>query len=108
MPPHICKAKHIYYKIVLATDRSTGGLEDGGGELNDERDGEFEEDEDEDEEEGGMVEINNNDSSFSADKDQLTMDGDEDGSHINAAAVASAASGRQASDGEQSSVFAIL
>ncbi len=29
MPPHICKTKHIYYRIVQATDGSTGGLEDG-------------------------------------------------------------------------------
>ncbi len=27
MPPHIRKAKHIYYRIVQATDGSTGGLE---------------------------------------------------------------------------------
>jgi hypothetical protein len=43
MPPHIRKAKHIYYKIVLATDGSTGGSEDGG-DLDNERDGELEED----------------------------------------------------------------
>jgi hypothetical protein len=108
MPPHICKAKHIYYKIVLATDGSTGGSDDGGGELNDERDDEFEEDEEEeDDEEGGMVDINNNDFSFSADKEQLTMDGN-DASHIDAAAAAAAVSGRRSSDGKQLSVLEIL
>ncbi len=76
MPPHICKAKHIYYKIVLATDGSTGGLEDDGGDLDNERDGEFKEDEEDDEEEGGMVKVNNNSFSFSADEEQLTMDGE--------------------------------
>jgi hypothetical protein len=37
-PPHVCNAKRIYYKIVLATDGSTGGSEDGGDIIN-ERDG---------------------------------------------------------------------
>jgi hypothetical protein len=67
MPPHIRKANHIYYKIVLATDGSTGGSEDGG-DLDNERYGEFEEDEEDNDEVGGMVEINNNSFSFSADK----------------------------------------
>ncbi len=43
MPPHICKAKHIDYKIVLTTEGPTGGLEEGG-DFDNERDGEFEED----------------------------------------------------------------
>ncbi len=107
MPPHICKAKHIYYKIVLATDGSTGGLEDGGGDLGFERDGEFEEDKEDDDEEGGMVEINNSSFSFSAGEEQLTMDND-DGSQSDATAAAAAASGRWASDGDQSSVLAML
>ncbi len=38
MPSHICKAKHIYYRIVQATDGSTGGSEDGADHDN-ERDG---------------------------------------------------------------------
>ncbi len=54
-----------------------------------------------------MVEINNNSFSFSADKEQLTMD-DDDASQLDAAAVTAAASGRQASDGDQLSVLAIL
>jgi hypothetical protein len=54
-----------------------------------------------------MVEINNNSFFFSADKEQLTMDGDE-GCQLDAAAAAVAASGRWASDGDQSSVSAIL
>jgi hypothetical protein len=107
MPPHICKVKHIYYKIVLATDGSTGASEDGGGDLDNERNDEFEDDEEDDEEEGGMVEINNNSVSLSADKEQLTME-DDDGSQIDAAALALAAPGRWASDGDQTSVSAIL
>ncbi len=106
MPPHIRKAKHIYYRIVQATDGSTGGSEDGA-DLNNERDGEFEDDEEDDDEEGGMVEVNNNSFSLSADNEQLTMD-DDDGSQIDAAAAAAAAVGRQASDGDQSSVLTIL
>jgi hypothetical protein len=50
MPHHIRKAKHIYYRIVLATDRPTGESEDGGGDLDNERDGEFEDDKDDDDE----------------------------------------------------------
>jgi hypothetical protein len=103
MPPHICKAKHIYYRIVQATDGSTGGSEDGA-DLDNERDGEFEVDEEEDDE-GGMVEVNNNSFSLSADDEQLTMDDDDD-SQIDAAAAAAVASGRQASGGDQSSVLA--
>jgi hypothetical protein len=106
MPPHICKAKHIYYRIVQATDGSTGGSEDGA-DLNNERDGEFEDDEEDDEEEGGMVEVNSNSFTSSADDKQLTMDND-DGSQIDAATAAAVASGRWASDGDQLSVLAIL
>ncbi len=51
MPPHIRKAKHIYYRIVQATDGSIGGPQDGA-DLDNERDGEFEDDEEDDEEEG--------------------------------------------------------
>jgi hypothetical protein len=98
MPPHICKAKHIYYRIVQATDVSTGGSKDGA-DLDNERDGEFEDDEEDDEEEGGMVEVNNNSFSSSADNEELTMDND-DGSQIDAVAAAAAASGRWASDGD--------
>jgi hypothetical protein len=65
MPPHIRKAKHIYYRIVQATDGSTGGLEDGA-DLDNERGGEFEDDEEDDDEEGGMVEVNNNSFTLSA------------------------------------------
>jgi hypothetical protein len=73
-PPHICNVKHIYNKILLPSDRSTGGLEDGG-DLNNERDDEFEGDnnkrdgeyKDDDDDEGGMVESNSNSFSFSAD-----------------------------------------
>jgi hypothetical protein len=54
-----------------------------------------------------MVEINNNIFSFSADKEQLTMDNDDD-SQIDTAVAAAVTSGRQASDGDQSSVSAIL
>ncbi len=54
-----------------------------------------------------MVEINNNSFSFSADKEQLTMD-DDDGSQLDAAATAAAAFGRWASDGDQLSVLALL
>jgi hypothetical protein len=90
MPPHIRKAKHIYYKIVLATDRSTGRSGDDG-DLDNERNAEFGEDEENDDEEGGMVEINSNSISFSADKEQLTVD-DDDGGQLGVAAVA--ASGR--------------
>ncbi len=107
MPSHICKAKHIYHKIVLATDGSTGALEDGGGDLNNERDDEFEDDKEDDDEEGGMVEINNNSFSLSANKEQLTME-DDYVSQKDAAAAALAASGRRASDGNQLSVLAIL
>ena len=107
MPPHICKAKHIYYKIVLAIYRSTGGSEDGGHDLDNERDGECEEDEKDDDEEGGMVEIINNSFSFSADEEQVTMD-DDNGSQLDAVVAAAAASGRRASDRDQSSVLAIL
>jgi hypothetical protein len=107
MPPHIHKAKHIYYKFVLATDGSTDASEDGGGDLDNERDDEFEDDEDDDDEEGGIVEINNNSFSLSADMEQLTME-DDDGSQIDAAALAMATSGRWASDGDQTSVLAIL
>jgi hypothetical protein len=82
MPPHICKAKHIYYRIVQATGGSTGELEDGA-DLDDERDGEFEDGEEEDDEEGGMVEVNNNSFTSSADNKQLTMD-DDDGTQIDA------------------------
>jgi hypothetical protein len=106
MPPHICKAKHIYCRIVQVTDGSTGGLEDGA-ELDNERDGEFEDNEEDDDEEGGMVEVNNNSFTSSADDEQLTMD-DDNGSQIDAAAAAAAASGRQASDGDQLGVLAIL
>jgi hypothetical protein len=106
MPPCIPKAKHIYYRIVQATDGSTGGSEDGAN-LDNERDGEFEDNEEDDEEEGGMVEVNNNSFSLSADNEQLTMD-DDNGSQIDAVAVAATASGRWASDGDQSSVSAIL
>jgi hypothetical protein len=97
MPPHICKAKHIYYRIVQVTDRSTGGSEDGA-DLNYERDSEFEADEEDDDEKGGMVEVNNNSFTLSADNKQLTME-DDNGSQIDAAAAVAAASGRQASDG---------
>jgi hypothetical protein len=38
-PPHVPNAKHIHYKIVMETDRLTGGSEDGG-DLDNERDGE--------------------------------------------------------------------
>jgi hypothetical protein len=55
MPPHIRKAKHFYYKIVLATDGSTGASEDGGGDLDNERDDEFEDDEEDNDEEDGIV-----------------------------------------------------
>jgi hypothetical protein len=106
MPPHICKAKHIYYRIVQATDGSIGGLEDGA-DLDNERDGEFEDNEEEDDEEGGTAEVNNNSFTSSADNEQLTMDND-DGSQIDAAAAAVAVSGRRASDRDQSSVSAIL
>ncbi len=106
MPPHICKANHIYYRIVQATDGSTCGSEDGA-DLHNERDGEFEDNEEDDDEEGGMVEVNNNSFTSSADDEQLTMDNDN-GSQIDAAAVAVAASGTRASDGDQSSVLAIL
>jgi hypothetical protein len=54
-----------------------------------------------------MVEINNNSFSFSADEEQLTMD-DDDGSQLDASAVATAAFGRWASDGDKSSVLALL
>jgi hypothetical protein len=104
MHPHICNALCIYYKIVLATDWSTGGLEDGG-DLNNERDCEFDEGKDDDDEEGGMVGVNNNSVSFSADKEQLTVENDEWGQLDVEAAVAS---GRQASGGNQSSVLALL
>jgi hypothetical protein len=106
MPHHICKAKHIYCRIMQATNGSTGGLEDGS-DLVSERIGEFEDDEEDDEKEGGMVEVNNDSFSLSAHNKQLTMDNDH-GSQIDAAAAAAAASGRQASDGDQSSVLAIL
>ncbi len=106
MPPHICKAKHIYYRIVQATDGSTVGSEDGG-DLDNERDGEFEDNEENDEEEGGMVDVTNNSFSLSADNEQLTMDKDN-GSQIDAGAAPAAASGRWASDGDQLSVLAIL
>jgi hypothetical protein len=106
MPPHICKAKHIYYRIVQATDGPTGGSEDGA-DLDNERDGEFEDDEDDDDEEGGMVEVNTNSFSLSADNEQLTMD-DDNGSQIDAAAAAATASGRWAFEGDQLSVLAIL
>ncbi len=66
MHPHIHKAKHIYYRILQATDKATGGSEDGA-DLNNERDGEFEDDEEDEEEEGEMVEVNNNSFSSSAD-----------------------------------------
>ncbi len=106
MPPHICKAKQIYYRIVQATDGSTGGSQ-GGDDLNNKWDGEFEDNEEDDEEEGEMVEVNNNSFTSSADKEQLTMD-DDDGIQIDAVAAAAVASGRQASDGDQASVSAIL
>ncbi len=105
MPPHICKAKHIYYRIVQVTDGSTGGLEDGA-DLDDERDGEFEDDEEDDDKEGGMVEVNNNSFTSSADNKQLTMD-DDNCTQIDAAAAAAVALGRWASDGDQLSVLAI-
>jgi hypothetical protein len=105
MPPHICKAKHIYYRIVQATEGSTGGSEDGA-DLDNERNGEFKDEEEDDDEEGGMVEVNNNSFTLSADDKQLTMD-DDNGSQIDAAAAVAGASGRQASDGNQSSVSAI-
>jgi hypothetical protein len=105
MPPHICKAKHIYYRIVPVTDGSTGGSEDGA-DLNNERDGEFEDDKENDDEEGGMVKIINNSFTLSADAEQLTMD-DDDGSQIDAAAAVAVASGRWAFDGDQLSVSAI-
>jgi hypothetical protein len=103
MLPHICKAKHIYYRIVQVTDGSTGGSEDGA-DLDNERDGEFEDNEEEDDEEGGMVEVNNNSFSLSAEDKQLTMDNDN-GSQIDAAAAAAGASRRWASDGDQPSVL---
>ncbi len=106
MPPHIRKDKHIYYRIVQTTDGSTGGLEDGA-DLDNERDCEFEDNDEDEEEEGGMVEVNNNSFTSSADDKQLTIDND-DGSQIDAAAAAMAASGRWASDGDQLSVSAIL
>jgi hypothetical protein len=76
MPPHIRKAKQIYYRIVQATDGSTGGSEDGA-DLDNERDGEFEDNGEDDDEEGGMVEVNNNSFTSSADNEQLTMDDDD-------------------------------
>jgi hypothetical protein len=94
----------MYYKIVLATDGSTNESEDGG-DLDNERDGEFEEDKKDEEEEGGMVKINNNSFSFSADKEQLTGD-DDDGGQLDVAAAA--ASGIWAFDGDQWSVLALL
>ncbi len=97
MPPHIRKAKHIYYRIVQATDRSTGGLEDGA-DLNNERDGAFKDDEEDDEEEGGMVEVINNSFTLSADDEQLTMDND-DGSQKDVAAAVVAALRRLLGDG---------
>ncbi len=104
MLPHICKAKHIYYRIVLAIDRSTGGSDDGG-DLNNVRDGDFGEDEEDDDEEGEMVEINNNPFSLSADREQLTVDND-DGGQLDV--VAAAASRRQDFDGNHPSVLALL
>ncbi len=92
---------------MLATDGSTGGSEDGGGDLDIERDDEFEEDKEDDDEEGGMVEINNSSFYISADEEQLAMN-DEDGSQLDAAAATAAASERRASDGDQLSVLAIL
>jgi hypothetical protein len=99
--PHICNARNI----LLATDGSAGGVEDGGGDFDNERDGGFEGGGEDDDEEGGMVEINNNSFSFSADKqEQLTVD-DDDGGQLDVAAVV--AFGRWASDGDQVSVLAL-
>jgi hypothetical protein len=91
-PPHICNAKRICLKIVVATDMSMGGSEDGG-DLDNERDSEFEGDnnkrdgeyKENDDDEGDMVGSNNNVFSFSAEKqEQLTVDND-DGGHLNVA-----------------------
>ncbi len=111
-PLHVWK-KCIYYKIVLTTDGSMGGSEDGGdpdnerdGEIkgdNNERDGEYKE---EDEEEDGMAESNSNSFSYSADKqEQMNVANDDGGQSDVAAALAS---GRRASDGDQWDVAASL
>ncbi len=54
-----------------------------------------------------MVDVINNSFTSSADNEQLTMDNDN-GSQIYAVAAAAVASGRRASDGDQTSVSAIL
>jgi hypothetical protein len=78
-----------------------------GADLDNEKDGEFEDDEEDDDGEGGMVEVINNSFTLSADDEQLTMD-DDDGSQKDAAAAVVVAFGRRASDGDQLSVLAIL
>ncbi len=114
-PPHVRNAKRIYYKIVLVTDGSMGGSEDGSdlninnerdGEIkgdNNERDGDYEEDE---EEEDGMAESNDNFFFFSVDKQEQMTVADDVRGQLDVAAAA--ASGRRASDGDQSSVLASL
>jgi hypothetical protein len=112
-PPHVCNVKGIYYNNALATDGLTGGSEDGG-DLDNERDGEFEDDnnkrdgeyKEDDEEEDGMAESNNNSSSFSADKQEQLTVANHDGGQLDV--VAATACGRRASDGDQSVVAAAL
>jgi hypothetical protein len=76
-PSHVCYAKHIYYKSVLATDGWRVGSEDGG-DFNNERNGVYEGKgnkrdcayEENEEEEDGIGENNNTYFSFSANKQE--------------------------------------
>jgi hypothetical protein len=106
MPPHICKAKHIYYKIVQATDRSTGVLEDFA-DLDNDRDGDFEDDKEDDNEEGGMVQVVNNSFTSSTEDEQLTVDDYHGGSQKDAEAALAVAISRLPSDGDNSRFSAI-
>jgi len=90
-PPYVRKAKHIYHKIILATDGSTGGSDAGlGFEVENENDGDDDnEEEEEEEEEGDGV---NTSFDFSVDREQNAEEGVETVA-VAPAAVAAAAGG---------------
>ena len=71
-PPYVRKAKHIYHKIILATDGSTGNSDDLGFENED--NGEDGKEEEEEEEEGDGA---NTSFDFSVDREQDPEEGVE-------------------------------
>jgi hypothetical protein len=99
-PPHVRKAKHIYHKIILATDGSTGGSDAGLG-FEVENDGDDDDDDDEKEEEEEEEEGDGS-FGFSVDREQDPEEGVEPVA-VAPAAVAPAARSLSSSSGTISS-----